>query len=181
MRTRPIDLAFGAALTLLGAAHFLLVYRPSVRRADSLAAEIQSINAEICRSEDFTRGLEDLERYLSDFEESLAALDRLVPEKFDSDERIRDVDRLARTLGLRTRSIRPDPPRREGSVTLHPMSLAVAGSFADVLRFVQAAESLPQLTRATSITIEPERGGRALEAKLELTSFSLAPPEERIE
>ncbi|MBI4880907.1 MAG: type 4a pilus biogenesis protein PilO, partial [Planctomycetes bacterium] len=175
MRSRTTDYAFVGALALAGVLYLQLVHRPAVRGVDAKSRRLMSTQAEICKSDDFTRGLDDLERYLQEFEQALADLDRLVPGHIDSDDRVREITGVASRCGLSPTSIRPDQPVPRGSVMVHPLTVKVCGGYEQIVRFLFEAESLPRHTRVTQLTIErePEAPARLL-AEIELTSHSVA-------
>ncbi|MFG0318159.1 MAG: type 4a pilus biogenesis protein PilO [Planctomycetota bacterium JB042] len=172
---RASDLAYVAGLVLAGLTYVQLFYRPAAAEVESQSRRLRTTRAEICKSDDFTRGLDDLERYLSEFRDALAELDRLVPTSVDGDARLREIDAVVGACGLRSRSIRPDPAQPQGPVTAHPLTITVSGSYEQIVRFLFEVESLPRHTRATRITLEPELERDApLRAQVELTSYSVA-------
>ncbi len=175
MRSRTTDYLFVGALAIAGVFFLQFVHRPAVRGVESKSRRLMATEAEICKSDDFTRGLDDLERYLQEFEQALADLDRLVPGHIDSDERVREITGVASRCGLAATSIRPDQPVPRGSVMVHPLTVKVCGGYEQIVRFLFEVESLPRHTRVTQLTIqrEEETPGR-LRAEIQLTSHSAA-------
>lgn len=174
IRGRAADVLYVVVLAAAGLLYMQLAYRPAKGDVDSKSRRLRTTRAEICKSDDFTRGLDDLERYLREFKEAIAQLDRLVPASIDGDARLREIDEVVRRCGLRSRSIRPDPPVPHGPVTAHPLTITVSGTYEQIVRFVFEVESLPRHTRATRISVEHELERDAdLRAQIELTSFSV--------
>lgn len=174
MKGRVSDYVFLALLALSGILYLQLLYRPAVSEMEKLGRRVRTSHAEILKSEDFTRGLEDLELYLEEFETAINELDRLVPRRFDTDDRLREISSVVKGCGLRADSIRPDQPVPTGAITAHPLSVRVSGSFEQIGLFLHQAESLPRHTRVTNFSVEhsSERHGE-LAAEIELTSYSV--------
>jgi Tfp pilus assembly protein PilO len=174
MTRRTTDMLFLGGLVVLSAAFLQFVFRPALAAESALRTELMATRASISRADDFTRGLEDLERYLREFENALAALDELVPRRIDADERVREVSGVVTACGLAANSIRPDPGKPKGPIVQHPLTVKVTGDYASVLRFVSAVESLPRHTRATRLTLENDAGAPGpLRVEVELTAFSV--------
>lgn len=177
-RRRLLDYGFVAALGAVGALHLRFIHRPAVREVAELGHRLNETRAEICRSEDFTRGLADLERYLKDFEDSLGELDRLVPEHGDGDDRVREIAAVVGRFGLSANSIRPDPAEPSGTVSAHPLTVKLSGGFAQLLAFLFEVERLPRHTRVTRLSLRSEvdrRGtGGTVAGEVELTAYSVA-------
>lgn len=174
MKARLADYVFVSLLATAGLLYLQLVHLPSLKELKAQGRLLATTRAEILKSEDFIRGLDDLERYLREFEQAIADLDRLVPQRLDADDRLREISSLVLDCGLRADSIRPDAPHARGAVTSHPLSIKVSGSYAAVSRFLAAAESLPRHSRVTELTLQHslEQKG-ALGAEIELTSYSV--------
>jgi len=174
MRGRTADIAFVAALVVIGGVYFQAIYRPAARSVRSQSLRLLTTRAEIVKSDDFTSGLEDLERYLREFQEAIADLDRLVPSHIDGDDRLREINGVVQACGLKSRSIRPDPAVPFGPVTAHPLTITVSGTYEQILGFLFQAEALPRLTRATQVSVEHDlEQSHALRAQIELTTFSV--------
>ncbi len=177
---RITDWLFATAVAGAGIAFFLAIYRPQLRSIDAIQRRIVNTRGEISRSESFMRGLEDLERYLRDFQESLAGLDRLVPAKTDADERFREIIAVADRCGLHDTNVRPDPALPFGSVVVHPLVVKVTGTFGEVQKFLFESEALQRHTRVTRFLVqhqEPATPGApqtaAVNAEIEITSYSI--------
>jgi Tfp pilus assembly protein PilO len=174
MKWRAADYAFITALLCVSGTYIQFVFLPASRALGSRVERLRSTQAKILKSDDYARGLDDLERYLVEFGDAIAELDRLVPERLDGDGRLREISRVAKECGLVARSIRPDAATLRGAVTAHPLTIHVTGRYEQVLRFLFAAESLARHTRVTLVTIEQDGDlPGALKAKIELTSYSV--------
>ena len=174
MRSRASDYLFLGGLAVAGLVFLQVFYRPAVEQAENKGRRLRTTQAEILKSEDFTRGLKDLEQYLEEFKLAINDLDRLVPRRIDNDDRLREVSSVIRSCGLRADSIRPEAPAPKGPLTIHPLTVRVAGSYEQIVRFLFAAESLPRHTRVTHLSVEHSLDRRGdLGAEIELTSFSV--------
>jgi Tfp pilus assembly protein PilO len=174
MRSRVSDYVFVGALAIAGLLFLQCFYRPAVLEVEDRGRRLRTTRAEILKSEDFIRGLQDLEQYLDEFKLAIADLDRLVPRRIDNDDRLREVSSVIRTCGLRADSIRPEAPAPTGPLTIHPLIVKVVGSYEQIVRFLFEAESLPRHTRITRLSIEHAPGrGAELAAEIVLTSFSV--------
>lgn len=174
MRSRVSDYVFLGALAVAGVLFLQLIYRPAVELVEGKGRRLRTTQAEILKSEDFTRGLDDLERYLEEFQVAIADLDRLVPRRLDNDDRLREISSVISGCGLLADSIRPDPPVPIGSLTTHPLTVKVVGEYAQIVQFLFEAESLPRHTRVTQLAVEHSLGRPGvLGAEIELTSYSV--------
>ncbi len=179
---RIADWAFAVSVLLIGVAFFLLVYRPQLRAIDATKRRIVATYGEISRSQEFMRGLEDLESYLRDFESALSGLDRLVPAKTGSGDRFSDITELAGRCGLHDSQVRPDSPVPNGSIVTHPIKANLLGTYAEVQRFLFEAEALERHTRVTRFTVRKMEPGQKnapdpgmVTAEVELTTYSILP------
>lgn len=174
MRGRASDYIFLGGMFLVGLVFFKVFYQPAMKEVDMSSIRLRSTMAEISKSEDFTRGLEDLQKYLDEYEGAIADLDRLVPGRINRDARLREINDMVTSCDLRSRSIRPDPSVDLGNVTAHPLTIVISGSYEKIVRFLFEAESLPRYTRVTRMTVEPHREQAGmLVAEIELTSYSI--------
>jgi Tfp pilus assembly protein PilO len=176
MKRGNADIAFalGMLAFALGVVQFVL--RPTLAAVRSREEQLLATSTDIVRSEDFTRGLDDLARHLADFEAELEVLDRLVPRSSDADTRVREVAALAERCGVRTSSIRPDPPIPRGSVIAHPLAVKVVGDYPSIERLLFELESSPRHSRVTQFVVErvdPGGGDAKIKADIELTAYSI--------
>ncbi|MFH0945825.1 MAG: type 4a pilus biogenesis protein PilO [Planctomycetota bacterium] len=179
MRSRCSDYVFVGVLAVAGVLFLQFLYRPAVAEVEGKGRRLRTTQAEILKSEDFTRGLDDLERYLEEFQVAISDLDRLVPRRLDTDDRLREISSVISGCGLLADSIRPDPPLPKGSLTIHPLTVKVVGDYAQIVRFLFQAESLPRHTRVTQLAVEHSLGRPGvLGAEIELTSYSVGSVDE---
>lgn len=167
---------FAVGLGLLAVLYAQFGARPALNDLSAKRARLVATRAEIARGENFTRGLEDLARYLEEFKNALSELDRLVPKAADSDVRVRDVTAIGRRLGLAVTRIRPDPPSPRGDITALPLTIHVRGSYPQLEAFLFEVESLARLSRVTRCEVtrvESSQDG-AVDAEVELTSFTVS-------
>ncbi len=173
MKWRAADSVFTGVLLGASWLYIQFVFLPKSAGLSDRLERLRTTQAQILKSDDYARGLEDLERCLDEFGEAIAELDRLVPDRLDGDLRLREISGVARECGLVARSIRPDAPVPKGAVVAHPLTVHVSGQYEQILRFLFAAESLARHTRVTLVTVEQEDADGNLRAKVELTSYSV--------
>ncbi|MBL8765741.1 MAG: type 4a pilus biogenesis protein PilO [Planctomycetes bacterium] len=174
MKLRPTD-ALTLGVILVGAVAWgVLGVRPIAERIASLERERDATRLSIARGDDFVRGLDDLQTYLTEFEQALADLDRLVPERVDATARLNEINAVAMRCGLRPSMVRPDQPQPRGAIIAHPITVRVSGDYEHLLRFIFDVESLPRHTRVTRLDVEAEPlGAGSVLAQLELTAYSI--------
>lgn len=167
---------FAVGLGLLAVLYAQFAARPALNDLSAKRARLVATRAEISRGDNFTRGLEDLARYLEEFKSALSELDRLVPKAADSDVRVRDVNAIGERLGLAVTQIRPDPPTPRGDITAHPLTIHVRGNYPQLETFLYEVESLARLSRVTRCEVSRVEGatGDIVNAEVELTSFSVS-------
>ena len=173
MRLRPTDVAFGGGLVAASLLYGLLVLKPLLHESGQIKARLATTERNIEQGLDFTEGLEDVRLYITEFEESLAELDKLVPQQFDSDRRIQLITTVIKECGLRDDSIRPDPSQPRGAVVAHPLTVKVVGGYPQLVDFLHRAESLPQFTRVTRLVVQQDNASTGVLAEVELTSYSV--------
>jgi Tfp pilus assembly protein PilO len=178
MNARNSRIGFSLALAglVLGYAQFGV--RPTLRTNAVKRAHILATRSEIAKCDNFTRGLEDLPGFLSDFATALAELDRLVPKSSDADARVADVTTLADRAGLTVALVRPDPAEPRGDVTAHPLTIKLRGTYLALERFLYEVEGLSRhsrITRADIARSESTTEDGDVSAEIELTSYSLPP------
>lgn len=173
-RRRWIDVLLGAGLVGVVLGYMQLGWRPMARARAELRTRVEQTESEILRSEHFTAGVEDLQRYLAEFEEALAELDRRVPERVDENDLARDATLSLRAHDLHEEAVQPGPPRPLGAITAHSVTVKLVGPYDRVVRFLHDVEALPRYTRVTRLAIEPdvERAGD-LRVEVDLTSYSI--------
>lgn len=176
MNRRMGNAVVGLTLAASIAGYLQLAWKPARAERAALAVRLDRVESEISRSEQFTAGVADLQRYLAEFEDALTSLDRMVPERIDEDDLIQDATTVLSDCGLREDSIRRGEPAPQDGVTAHSIHVVASGSYKDLVRFLFAVEALPRYTRVTEISIE-----RAVDrpnmvrASLDVTSYSIRP------
>jgi len=168
---------FALGLGLLAVLYAQFAARPALEDLAERRARLVATRAEIARGDNFTRGLEDLARYLDEFATALSELDRLVPKAADSDVRLRDVNAIGQRLGLAVTKIRPDPPTPRGEITAHPLTIHVRGTYPQLENFLYEVESLARLSRVTRCEVSRADASNldaSIDAEVELTSFSVS-------
>lgn len=174
MRLRPTDAVIFGVILAGAVAWGVFGVRPIAQRIATLERERDATRLSIARGDDFVRGLDDLQTYLSDFEQALADLDRLVPAQVDATARLNEINAVAMRCGLKPSMVRPDQPLPRGAIIAHPITVRVESDYEHLLRFVFDVESLPRHTRVTRLEVEadPARTGQ-VHAQLELTAYSI--------
>jgi len=174
MSRRVADVIVGVVIVVSVAMYVQVVWKPIRAEQAGLSVRLSHIESEIRRGEQFTAGVDDLQRYLDEFEGALLNLDRMVPETIDEDDLIHDATVVLSECGLREDSIRRGEPSPEDGVTAHSINVVASGSYSDLIRFLYAVEALPRYTRVTKISIERalDREG-TVRANLDLTSYSI--------
>lgn len=151
--------------------------RPALAEIASKKMQLVKMRGEIARADDFTRGLDDLSRYLHEFSIALDELDRLVPKETDADARVSEVTTIARALDLTVTSVRPDPAVPKNGITAHPLTIRLRGAYLAIEKFLYSVEGLERHSRVTRCQIDrADKTGTdpTVVAQIELTSFSLA-------
>jgi Tfp pilus assembly protein PilO len=151
--------------------------RPTLAAIGSKKQLLVTSRGEISRGENFTRGLDDLTRYLNEFAATLDELDRLVPKEIDSEARVNEVNAIAQQLALPVTSVRPDPPVPHNGITAHPLTIGIRGEYLAIEKFLYAIENLEQHSRVTFCQIQradKSSDAATIVATIELTSYSLA-------
>jgi Tfp pilus assembly protein PilO len=174
MKLRPTDIAALCGILAAGVAWGYFGVRPIAKRISAIERDCSSTRLAIARGDDFVRGLDDLQSYLTDFEQALTDLDRLVPPQVDNTARLNEINTVAMQCGLSTSMVRPDSAQPRGAVTAHPITVSIEGDYEHLLRFIFDVESLPRHTRVTRLemSVDPATG-RDVDAKLELTAYSV--------
>lgn len=175
---KPPRWVFAAAIGAGALGWAQLALRPALHDISLKKAQLLATRNEIVRGENFTRGLEDLARYLDEFASAIDELDRLVPKQADANARVQEVSAIADRVGLSLTLVRPDPPLPRNGITSHPLVIKLHGSYLALERFLYEAEAQERHSRVTHCKIERSQGdaaGATVNAEVELTAFSLSP------
>lgn len=173
MNRRVFDVAVAAFSLVAGFAYFQWVWKPIREDRREIAERIRRTMADIAKSEQYTRGKEELQRYLEEFEDALAQLDRLVPTHTDVHERVREGSALVQQCGLRDDAIIPKEPLENGAVTAHPVTFTLTGDYSGLMRFLFEAEALERYTRVTRLQVKPGEREGELQIEVDLTSYTM--------
>lgn len=173
---------FLAAVVLISALFFVLVFRPQSNRiaeatdtADAEEQRVQTLRAELDR-------LQELERNAPELRKQAARFQAAIPEEPRLAEFILQVQEAANASGIEWIAVNPTPPTAgpQAGTSDIPIQMNVNGGYFQVQDFLVRLETLPRAVKIDSVNLGAGPAGLPnLTAALSMTMFmSGSPPGE---
>ena len=149
------QLALGGILLLIAVAFFTFGYRPITAQQKQLDSQILTMQHEL--SDNMTRS-RILPQIAMDVKALRLKLDgaKKLPKDVDVAGFIKDITRISQSTQLHKPDYKPEAPKRGEMFSVLPIELRLQGNFANIFQFIRDAESLPRLSRVTSIHIQSD-------------------------
>jgi type IV pilus assembly protein PilO len=157
------------------------LHASNVDRIDTLLTEVGEMKQSVRKSQAVAAQRNDLRAQLAALDGALKVAVKLLPETREIPELLTQISQLGLNAGLEFRLFKPEPETRADFYAEVPVSLAILGTFHDVVRFFDHLSKLSRIVNVTDIKISVPKGNdtdSALLTSCLVTTFRFLEPGE---
>jgi type IV pilus assembly protein PilO len=160
-------------------------YSPRRTEIEELTTQKEQLDLENRRAQRLSvRGGEDLEERLTQYEQHVFRLERLIPQEEEVAALLNDITAEARRTGVDLNNLEPQPEEAGAFYTRKTYELTVIGDYHDIGRFLSNIASLERIITPRDLDLSPFEGNRdvlnpdfetPLQASLRIQTYVLPP------
>ena len=174
-RVDPRQTNYILAVVLIGIIilYVVLVFLPNRREAALIRRQLQTDRAFIAKTAGLSAAIAQVQKELDQVEHYTTKWRKQMPAKAEIPRLFAKLDRLAAVAGVSTIRLDPLPIIEHHSLQQVPITLAVAGTFAEVFSLLSGIEMLAEPICVDDVKIERTRkAGGSVEFELKLVMFA---------
>ena len=160
-------LAFGMALSSI-------VLYPQERKILEMEDQLKSEQQKVSAVEGFILSNPNIEQYLQEMQRNQAKTEMLLPGGLDVSKFISQLEKDARTSGLRLINVKPAASADKSGYREMPVELSVEGSYFSIVSFMKKLEDGERFSVPTAFLIQPKQ--TVLAARINLQIFAYGNP-----
>jgi len=163
------------AVVLIGIVmlYVVLVFLPNRREAAMLRQQMRTDRAFIAKTAGLSAAIAKVQKELEQVEHYTTKWREEMPAKAEIPRLFAKLDRLAAVAGVSTIRLDPLPIIEHQSIQQVPITLAVAGTFAEVFSLLSGIEMLTEPVWVDDVKIEqPREAGGSVKCELKLVMFA---------
>jgi Tfp pilus assembly protein PilO len=149
------QLTLGGVLLLIVVAFYTFGYRPITIQQKKLDSQIQTMQHELSDNMARSQILPEVAVEVKGLRLKLDGAKKL-PKDVDVAAFITDLASISQSTQLHKPDYKPQAPKRGDMFSVLPIDLRLQGNFNNIFAFLRDAESLPRLSRVTSIHIQSD-------------------------
>jgi len=179
-RLSPRDrvLLFSSVAMLVVLALLFGVTLPMNDRMGKAAGEVSKLRRELAEAAAMYQQSPALRQEIGKLRSTATELSR--PDADVGPDMIREIDRMAKDLGLTLINVRPAQPEAEGDCGKYAATFEVQSDYARLMRLLWELEQPPHPLWVEGVQISSERGGPGeMRTRISVAVYTLKPPSER--
>ena len=152
--TAKAQWAMTAVMLGLGAAFYVLGYRPAVEKIAGQQAEYRAKAQKLQADQSRARLLPSVEADVEVLRQTLERFDKKMPRQQDLGQFIKEITQMSQQAALKKLAVNPGVPRRSDQFSELPITLTFEGDFVNVFEFLRDVEQMKRLTRVRGLTVK---------------------------
>lgn len=140
-----------AAVLVLGAVYYFLLFEPTRTQLDRLEAQRHQLTRKLNEARSAAANVEPFERELRRLEEQLTAALRRLPNSKELPVLLVDISTLGKDAGLEVTEFTPQTEKQLGFYAEVPIQLEFSGRYHDIARFFDRVSKLPRIVNVGNL------------------------------
>ena len=152
-------LAFAVMFVAVVATAALLDWQDQWNRLKGAQQKEETLKESFLTKKKVAVNLDLIKKQLLETQESFGALLKQLPNKYEMDELLTDINQAGLGRGLQFDLFRPGPETIKGSFAEQPIAIKVTGNYDDLGKFASDVSMLPRIVTLNDIAISPDKSG----------------------